>query len=267
MAVKTGFSSASTNFTINYKSTVNSTAGSEEYARAIWFKPITSGTSGQLVLQEGASVLLDQWSSGIDALASTLSNGYPTYQSPRTAQNQIITATMDGDGNYTLSGVPVYYPVCIIFVYKVRAKLFNPAFSISWSSLSGGSSSPVSGQGLPTGGNAGAYLRKRSVSDYDTEWIVPSFLNSNGTVPLTADWNAGAARTISVGKVEAKSFQSTASGILERTNGVISSVIKNDGTVVTINRTNGVITSINSGSKLISFIRDESGKITGWTVA
>lgn len=269
MGIRTGFGVNSNLFSISYKTALTQSYGEEEYVKSTWFKPITEGTSGQIVPPEGGTILLDQWDAGVDAIASTLVNGYPNYQSPKTAQNEIITASMDGDGNYTLSGVPSVYPICIIYQYRVRSKQFNPARALIWyktvcTANTGGTSS---GQGLPSGGAAGAILRKKSAIDFDTEWVFPTYLKYDGSQQLTADWNAGANRKISVGKIEAKSIQTTASGTITRTNGLITSVSKNDGTTITINRTSGKISSIVNGSKTITLSRDGSNNITGWTVS
>ena len=42
----------------------------------------------------------------------------------------MVTATLDAGGNWTLSGVPVSYPVALIYVYKVRLKSFDQTYSL-----------------------------------------------------------------------------------------------------------------------------------------
>jgi len=95
------------------------------YVKAVWFEQIDSGTSGTLTLPAQAEVVLDQWAAGVDALASTIAAGIPDFISPTTAGDVIITATLDGDGAWTLSGTPSAYPVAIIYVYKVKFRYFD----------------------------------------------------------------------------------------------------------------------------------------------
>ena len=97
----------------------------ELYVKSIWFEQIDSGTSGTLTLPAQGEVVLDQWAAGVDALASTLASGVPAFVSPATAGGVIVTATLDGDGAWTLSGTPSAYPVAIIYVYKVKFRYFD----------------------------------------------------------------------------------------------------------------------------------------------
>lgn len=91
----------------------------DTYVKASWFEQVDSGTTGTVALPTGATIVLDEWAGGVDALASTMSGGIPTYNSPTTSLLVKITATLDGSGNYTLSGTPSAYPVAVVYVYKV----------------------------------------------------------------------------------------------------------------------------------------------------
>jgi len=102
----------------------------DKYVKALWFESIASGTSGSVTLPTGGSIVLDQWSAGVDALASTITDGVPTFESPKTAGETIITATMDASGNYTISDTPSSYPIAVIYVYKVALKNFDYLYSL-----------------------------------------------------------------------------------------------------------------------------------------
>lgn len=98
------------------------TALEDTYVKASWFEQVNSGTTGTVTLPAGATIVLDEWAGGVDALASAMSGGIPTYISPTTSLLVKITATLDGSGNYTLSGTPSAYPVAVVYVYKVSLK-------------------------------------------------------------------------------------------------------------------------------------------------
>lgn len=102
----------------------------ETYVKCLWFESISSGTSGTLALPTQGTVVLDQWSAGVDALASQISSGIPTFVSPATAGGVTITATLDAAGAWTLSGTPSAYPVAIIYVYQVKLRYFNATYSL-----------------------------------------------------------------------------------------------------------------------------------------
>ena len=91
------------------------------YVRLLWFEEISSGTSGTITPPTGGTIVLDQWAAGIDAVTSAITSGYnPTYESAKEADGTIITATLDGNGNWTISGTPSAYPIAILYVYDVK---------------------------------------------------------------------------------------------------------------------------------------------------
>jgi hypothetical protein len=104
----------------------------EVYVKALWFEQINSGTSGTFSAPAQGEIVLDQWAAGVDALASTISSGVPTYISPTTAGGIIITATLDINGNWTLSGTPSAYPVAIVYVYKVKLKYLDQTKQLNY---------------------------------------------------------------------------------------------------------------------------------------
>ena len=114
---------------INGKWTINNKLSLLEdvNVKSSWFEQVNSGTTGTVTLPTGASILLNEWASGVDALASIMSGGIPTFESPHTSLFVTVTATLDAVGNYTLSGTPSAYPVAIIYVYKVAFESLNIA--------------------------------------------------------------------------------------------------------------------------------------------
>ena len=97
----------------------------ERYVKSLWFEQINSGTSGTLTPPAQAEIVLDQWSAGVDALASTIASGIPAFVSPVTSGGVIVTATLDSSGNWALSGTPSAYPVAIVYAYQVKFKFFD----------------------------------------------------------------------------------------------------------------------------------------------
>jgi hypothetical protein len=91
----------------------------DKYVRVSWFHEIAAGTSGAITIPPGGTVVLDAFAGGVDALSSTMENGYPTWDSPLTASGSVVAATLDSVGNYTLSATPSAYPVALIYQYRV----------------------------------------------------------------------------------------------------------------------------------------------------
>jgi hypothetical protein len=87
-----------------------------------------SASSGTITTPTNSTILLDQFQSGLDALVSTEVSGQPTQDSPVTAGGTVVSVTsFDASGNYTLSGTPSSYPVCLIYILKIKA--------VDWSNL------------------------------------------------------------------------------------------------------------------------------------
>jgi len=88
--------------------------------KAAWFDTVSSGTSGSIsTLPEAATLLLDSLPGGLSALVSGITNDAPDFELVTTSGGTPVTATLDANGDYTLSGTPSSYPVAIIFGYKV----------------------------------------------------------------------------------------------------------------------------------------------------
>jgi hypothetical protein len=86
-----------------------------------YFEQVNSD-SGAITPPTGATILLNQYSGGVDALVSSVSVGQPTGENPTTAGGVIVdVASFDAAGNYTLDGIPSAYPVAIIYVFKIKA--------------------------------------------------------------------------------------------------------------------------------------------------
>ena len=89
--------------------------------KILYFEAISS-TTGTITKPTGATILLDQFYSGGDALVETLSNGQPTGQSPLTIGGAVVSVTsFDTSGNYVLSGTPSAYPIALVYIFKIKA--------------------------------------------------------------------------------------------------------------------------------------------------
>lgn len=94
----------------------------DRYVKCLWFEQIDSGTSGTITPPAEGTIVLDQWASGVDTLASKVGSGVPTFESPKTSADVVVTATLDVGGNYTLSGTPSAYPIALIYAYRIKLK-------------------------------------------------------------------------------------------------------------------------------------------------
>ena len=103
----------------------------DKYVRVLWFEQINSGTTGTVTPPAGATIVLDQWAAGIDAVTSTITSGQrPDFISAKTAAGVIITTTMDASGNWTISGAPSAYPIAILYVYQVTLLNFDRTYTL-----------------------------------------------------------------------------------------------------------------------------------------
>lgn len=94
----------------------------EVYVRSTRFETISSGTSGSLTLTGSQQIVLDDFGGTTDAIITTIEGGRPTNQPASDASGNLIAATLDGTGNWTLVGTPESYPVAL--VYRTR-EYFN----------------------------------------------------------------------------------------------------------------------------------------------
>lgn len=89
--------------------------------KVTYFESVSAAT-GAVTPPAQATILLDQFMSGVDAYVTTIVNGQPTGIFPQTSLGVTVDVTsFDAVGNYVLSGVPSAYPVAIIYILKIKA--------------------------------------------------------------------------------------------------------------------------------------------------
>lgn len=87
------------------------------------YESVESGTSGTVPVYEESTIRFGQYVDGQDCIVvRTDVNGRPVDRPARTASGNIILATLESDGSYTLSGTPDIYPVAIIYQVAIPAK-------------------------------------------------------------------------------------------------------------------------------------------------
>jgi hypothetical protein len=87
--------------------------------KVFYYSEINSNT-GTIVIPENTEIVTDQFPGGIDALVNTIENNFPSGENPQTSSGTVVdVSNFDTLGNYTLDGVPVHYPVALIYVLKV----------------------------------------------------------------------------------------------------------------------------------------------------
>lgn len=105
-----------------------------KHVRTTRFAIISSGTSGSVAIPTNNTVILDDFGGTVDAVVCGASGGRPTFEAVKTAGGETVATTFDEAGNYSFSGAPASYPVCII--YRTRCTLKN--FEDTASSIIGG---------------------------------------------------------------------------------------------------------------------------------
>lgn len=94
-----------------------------------------SSDSGTITVPTGATIQLNQFREGADALVSTIANDFPTGISPETSGGvEVDVSSFDADGDYTLSGTPSSTPVALIYILTITAADYgnlDPDFIIS----------------------------------------------------------------------------------------------------------------------------------------
>lgn len=90
--------------------------------KILYFQTINS-TTGTITPPPQATILLDQFYEGGDAIVETLNNSQPTGQSPLTIGGAVVSVTsFNTAGNYVLSGTPVSFPVALVYILKIKGK-------------------------------------------------------------------------------------------------------------------------------------------------
>lgn len=93
--------------------------------KIIYYEAISSDT-GQVTVPTGATIILDEFTSGADAYVTTIENGFPSGTLPETAGGAPVdVSSFDALGNYVLTGVPNSYPVSLIYLLKIKAKDYS----------------------------------------------------------------------------------------------------------------------------------------------
>jgi hypothetical protein len=94
---------------------------------------VVSATSGTITPPSGATILLDQFASSVDALVSKVDgSGNPTYITPQTVGGTYIATTLDALGAYVLTDTPADATVAIIYVYSVSRANFDITKSVGF---------------------------------------------------------------------------------------------------------------------------------------
>jgi len=92
----------------------------DNYVRSTRFAIIGSGTNGTVTIPGTQTIILDDFGGTTDAILSNEDSGKPDYTVVLDSGGVQVATTFDSSGNYSFTGTPVSYPVCII--YRVREK-------------------------------------------------------------------------------------------------------------------------------------------------
>ena len=102
---------------------VRITNAENQYEIIQYFASIPSGTSGALTIPTGYTIELDRFGDSIDAIILKQGNdGKPIDDVVKSASGSIITTTLNSGGNYTLSGTPSVYPICLVYYLRGQVK-------------------------------------------------------------------------------------------------------------------------------------------------
>lgn len=104
--------------------------------KTTFFEQINSGLSGTITPPASATIDLDEFGGGVDAVVSKMSGGFPTYEIATESDDTPITATLNDDGEWAISGTPSAYPVALIYAYRVAIGNFDHTKSLVDSELS-----------------------------------------------------------------------------------------------------------------------------------
>jgi hypothetical protein len=84
------------------------------------FELISSGTSGTITKPTDSTILLNRYELAGDCLVVEAdSSNRPIDDNAKESDGTLITSTLDASGNYSLSGTPSAYPVCIIYQVSI----------------------------------------------------------------------------------------------------------------------------------------------------
>jgi hypothetical protein len=143
-----------------------------KYVRTTRFATISSGTSGTITLPANSQVILDDFGGTTDAVLSTMSGGFPTYDHVKNVGFTVIATSFDSSGNYVFTGTPSAYPVALIYRVQQRMSQFDSTATdilggvdfdsgpgdILISNIDGGQSNSTMGGTIPIdGGNSTSF--------------------------------------------------------------------------------------------------------------
>ena len=166
------------------------------YVRVGWFEQIASGTSGAITVPPGGEIILDAFAGGVDALVSTVENAWPSFDSPLTAGGSVVAATLDGVGNWTLSGTPSAYPVALIYQYRTLltdlddSKMFGVAMADTIQDVSVAATPTFAGvrvngfETLKHVGTPSAPAAGYSLAYFKSDGVLYSLSSGNTEVPV-----------------------------------------------------------------------------------
>lgn len=111
---------------------ITNNAGGGNVNKAIWYYEVGSGTTGTVTPPSGGTIKLDEFASGVDALCVGMSGagGFPTWQAVTTAGGLVVAVTLDGAGNFVLTGIPASYPVAVVFVYTISNSDYDSTYDL-----------------------------------------------------------------------------------------------------------------------------------------
>lgn len=141
----------------------------EKNVTALWYASIASGTTGQITTPTGATIILDSFGDGVDSLTSKIGiDGLPNWESPTTSIGTVVSATMDGSGNYTLSGSPSTYPFALVYRYSCKLKNFDYLKSLEFAEQTNGVNIGALGASVFAGKVAGDFQFKKIKAGLNT---------------------------------------------------------------------------------------------------
>jgi hypothetical protein len=106
---------------------VNRVTALENTLLKIYYYAQITSTGGQISKPQGATILLDQWANGEDALVCAIQNGKPTFEASQTYVN-----TFDINGNFTLSGALPSNPAALIYVFEIKRIDFDTYVNLDY---------------------------------------------------------------------------------------------------------------------------------------
>lgn len=92
------------------------------YEKLVTYYEVVSGASSgnQVNVPTGGTITLDKFGSSEDAILSRVDiNGNPTWESPRDSSKNIVTTSMDVNGEYNFSSTPSDATLAVIYTFRI----------------------------------------------------------------------------------------------------------------------------------------------------